>query len=216
MPRSRSGPRFRSRILNVGLLFILAISSLGIYGIVLGGWASNSHYSLLGALRSAAQLVSYETAAGLGAGFRAAARRHAFDEGNCAGASTTRASGSFSSCPFGFFIYLVGSIAETNRAPFDLPEAESELVAGYMTEYSGFRWSLYFLAEYANMIVVAGNCHDAVSRRLAAAVRAHALSIFRERQSSFSMCFPRWCFLALRAVLLSSWRRSSRCKFRNW
>jgi NADH-quinone oxidoreductase subunit H len=149
------GPAFQIADLDVGLLFILAISSLGIYGIVLGGWASNSHYSLLGALRSAAQLVSYETAAGL-----------ALVSGLLLGGSLSMkalvAAQDRSGVwfifivPISFFIYMVASIAETNRAPFDLPEAESELVAGYMTEYSGFRWSLYFLAEYANMIVVAG------------------------------------------------------------
>ena len=148
------GPVFLIADLNIGLLFILAISSMGIYGIVLGGWASNSHYSLLGALRSAAQLVSYETAAGM-----------ALITGLLLGGSLSMRSlveaqqrtGAWFIflTPIGFFIYLVASIAETNRAPFDLPEAESELVAGYMTEYSGFRWSLYFLAEYANMIVVA-------------------------------------------------------------
>ncbi len=147
------GPAFQIADLNIGLLFILGISSMGIFGIVLGGWASNSHYSLLGALRSSAQLVSYETAAGM------------------AVVSALLLAGTLSmhrivelqgqdrvwfvfEVPIAFFIYLVASIAETNRAPFDLPEAESELVAGYMTEYSGFRWALYFLAEYANMIVV--------------------------------------------------------------
>jgi len=149
------GPTFQIADLDVGLLFILAVSSLGIYGIVLGGWASNSHYSLLGALRSAAQLVSYETAAGL-----------ALVSGLLLGGSLSMKSLVEAQdqtgvwfvfvVPISFFIYLVASIAETNRAPFDLPEAESELVAGYMTEYSGFRWSLYFLAEYANMIVVSG------------------------------------------------------------
>ncbi|MGC1684717.1 MAG: complex I subunit 1 family protein [Candidatus Acidiferrales bacterium] len=149
------GPTFQIADLDVGLLFILAVSSLGIYGIVLGGWASNSHYSLLGALRSAAQLVSYETAAGL-----------ALVSGLLLGGSLSlkalvEAQDQIGVwfiflVPISFFIYMVASIAETNRAPFDLPEAESELVAGYMTEYSGFRWSLYFLAEYANMIVVSG------------------------------------------------------------
>jgi NADH-quinone oxidoreductase subunit H len=149
------GPAFQIADLNIGLLFIVAVSSMGIYGIVLGGWASNSHYSLLGAMRSAAQLVSYETAAGL-----------ALITGLLLGGSLSmkelvekqqQMGVWFIFCvPIGFFIYLVASLAETNRAPFDLPEAESELVAGYMTEYSGFRWSLYFLAEYANMIVVAG------------------------------------------------------------
>jgi NADH-quinone oxidoreductase subunit H len=136
------------------LLYILGISSLGIFGIVLGGWASNSHYSLLGALRSAAQLVSYETSAGMAV------------VGTLLLAGTLSTRGIVQQqlesgwwfifvAPVGFFIYLVASIAETNRAPFDMPEAESELVAGYMTEYSGFRWALYFLAEYTNMIVVA-------------------------------------------------------------
>jgi NADH-quinone oxidoreductase subunit H len=148
------GPVFQIADMNVGLLFILGIGSRGIFGIVLGGWASNSHYSLLGALRSAAQLVSYETAAGMAV----------VSAVMLSGTLSTRGIVEIQSeshlwfiflVPVGFFLYLVASIAETNRAPFDLPEAESELVAGYMTEYSGFRWALYFLAEYTNMIVVA-------------------------------------------------------------
>lgn len=149
------GPAFQiARDINIGILFVVGVSAMGIFGIVLGGWASNSHYSLLGALRSSAQLVSYETAAGM-----------ALVSGLLlAGTLQIRAIVDAQSqqgvwfvflAPVAFFIYLVASIAETNRAPFDLPEAESELVAGYMTEFSGFRWSLYFLAEYANMIVVA-------------------------------------------------------------
>src|SRR6202050_1074263 len=149
------GPAFQIADLNIGLLFILAVSSLGIYGIVLGGWASNSHYSLLGALRSAAQLVSYETAAGLGL-ISALLLAGSLSMKDIVMAQYDQGIWFISYVPIGFFIYMVGSIAETNRAPFDLPEAESELVAGYMTEYSGFRWSLYFLAEYANMIVVSG------------------------------------------------------------
>ena len=148
------GPVFQIADLNVGLLFVLGVSALGIYGIVLGGWASNSHYSLLGALRSAAQLVSYETAAGMalvGGLLLAGSLSTKEIVATQAGDGVWFIFGA----PVGFFIYLVASIAETNRAPFDLPEAESELVAGYMTEYSGFRWALYFLAEYANMIVVA-------------------------------------------------------------
>jgi NADH-quinone oxidoreductase subunit H len=149
------GPAFLIADLNIGLLFILAVSSLGIYGIVLGGWASNSHYSLLGALRSAAQLVSYETAAGLGL-ISALLLAGSLSMKDIVMAQYDQGIWFIFYVPIGFFIYMVGSIAETNRAPFDLPEAESELVAGYMTEYSGFRWSLYFLAEYANMIIVAG------------------------------------------------------------
>src|SRR4029077_4083368 len=145
---------FQIAELNVGLLFVVGISALGIFGIVLGGWSSNSHYSLLGALRSAAQLVSYETAAGMAivGGLLLA--------GTLSTREIIQAQDDYGTwfafaAPVGFFVYIVASIAETNRAPFDLPEAESELVAGYMTEYSGFRWALYFLAEYANMVVVA-------------------------------------------------------------
>src|ERR1700686_1908688 len=148
------GPWFQIADLNIGLLFIVGIGALGIFGIVLGGWSSNSHYSLLGALRSAAQLVSYETAAGMaivGALMLA---------GTLSTREIIEAQGDYGvwfvfAAPGGFFIYVVASIAETNRAPFDLPEAESELVAGYMTVHSGFRWALYFLAEYTNMVVVA-------------------------------------------------------------
>src|SRR3982074_1642180 len=148
------GAWFQIADLNIGLLFVVGIGALGIFGIVLGGWSSNSHYSLLGALRSAAQPVSYETAAGMaivGALLLA---------GTLSIREIIEAQEDYRvwfvfAAPVGFFIYVVASIAETNRAPFDLPEAESELVAGYMTEYSGFRWALYFLAEYANMIVVA-------------------------------------------------------------
>ena len=148
------GPWFQVADLNIGLLFVVGIGALGIFGIVLGGWSSNSHYSLLGALRSAAQLVSYETAAGMAiVGALLLAGTLSIRE-IIEAQEDYRVWFVFAS-PVGFFIYVVASIAETNRAPFDLPEAESELVAGYMTEYSGFRWALYFLAEYTNMVVVA-------------------------------------------------------------
>ncbi len=149
------GPAFQiAKDINVGILFVVGVSAMGIFGIVLGGWASNSHYSLMGALRSSAQLVSYETAAGMalvsGLLFAGTLNITSIVEAQ-------RQQGIWFGllAPVAFFTYLVASIAETNRAPFDLPEAESELVAGYMTEFSGFRWSLYFLAEYTNMIVVA-------------------------------------------------------------
>jgi NADH-quinone oxidoreductase subunit H len=148
------GPGFQIADMNIGLLFVLAVSSLGIYGIVLGGWSSNSNYSLMGALRSVAQLVSYETAAGL-ALISALMMGGSLSLRALVMAQQTQGVWFIFCVPIAFFIYLVASIAETNRAPFDFPEAESELVAGYMTEYSGFRWSLYFLAEYANMIIVA-------------------------------------------------------------
>ena len=149
------GPAFEiAKDINIGILFVVGVSAMGIFGIVLGGWASNSHYSLIGALRSSAQLVSYETAAGMalvcGLLFAGTLNITSIVEAQ-------REQGIWFGflAPVAFFTYLVASIAETNRAPFDLPEAESELVAGYMTEFSGFRWSLYFLAEYTNMIVVA-------------------------------------------------------------
>jgi NADH-quinone oxidoreductase subunit H len=142
---------------NVGILVILAMSSVGILGIILGGWSSNSHYPLLGALRSAAQLVSYEVALSFAllsglmvAGtlsmqgiIKAQQERHIWFIAENYG---------FMIVPF--VVYIIAATAETNRAPFDLPEAESELVAGFHTEYSGFRWALYFLAEYANIFVV--------------------------------------------------------------
>jgi NADH-quinone oxidoreductase subunit H len=149
------GPSFQiAQDINIGILFVVGVSALGIFGIVLGGWASNSHYSLMGALRSSAQLVSYETAAGM-ALVSALLFTGSLNIKSIVDAQTKEGIWFVMLAPVAFFTYLVASIAETNRAPFDLPEAESELVAGYMTEFSGFRWSLYFLAEYTNMIVVA-------------------------------------------------------------
>jgi len=136
----------------VALLYLIGASSLGVYGIVLGGWSSGSKYSLLGALRGGAQVVSYELVLGL------------------ALVGVVLVSGSLSvsdivaqqarSVPFiilqplGFLLYFTAAIAETNRAPFDLPEAEQELVAGYSTEYSGFRFGMYYIAEYVNVLTV--------------------------------------------------------------
>jgi NADH-quinone oxidoreductase subunit H len=149
------GPSFRvAQDINIGILFVIGVSSLGFLGIILGGWASNSHYSIIGALRSTAQLVSYETAGGL-AIISALLLSGTLQIRAIVDAQSDQHVWFIFLAPIGFFTYLVASIAETNRAPFDLPEAESELVAGYMTEYSGFRWALYFLGEYANMIVVA-------------------------------------------------------------
>jgi NADH-quinone oxidoreductase subunit H len=149
------GPAFQvAQDINVGILFVVGVSAMGIFGIVLGGWASNSHYSLIGALRSSAQLVSYETAAGMAlvSGLLLAGT---LNVKAIVAAQENEGVWFALLAPVAFFTYLVASIAETNRAPFDLPEAESELVAGYMTEFSGFRWALYFLGEYTNMVVVA-------------------------------------------------------------
>jgi len=150
--------------MNIGLLFMLGVSSLGVLGIIMAGWASNSHYPLLGSLRSSAQMVSYEIAMGM-----AVTSAVLMSSLGTEGSGTLSMIGLvkaqenqqtwfvFKFFPLGmlaFFIFAVAMVAETNRAPFDLPEAESELVAGFHTEYSGFRWSLFFLAEYAAMIAV--------------------------------------------------------------
>ena len=142
---------------NVGLLVVSAVSSVGILGIILGGWASNSHYSLLGALRSAAQQVSYEVALAF-ALLSGVMMAGTLSMQGIVEAQATRGIwfvfGNYGFMIVPFAVYLIAATAETNRAPFDLPEAESELVGGFHTEYSGFRWCLYFLAEYANIFVV--------------------------------------------------------------
>src|SRR5262249_9874493 len=138
---------------NIGILLVIAVSSVGVLALILAGWSSNSKYALLGALRSSAQMVSYEVSMGLALiGALMFARSLSMSQ-------IVAAQGSDSIWfvlyqPVGFVILLVSGIAENNRAPFDLPEAESELVAGFHTEYSGFRWSLFFMAEYAAMVVV--------------------------------------------------------------
>jgi NADH-quinone oxidoreductase subunit H len=136
---------------SIGILYVLAIGSLGVYGITLAGWSSNNKYSLLGGIRASAQMISYELSLGLsiiGVVMLVGSLNmtdivehqsyywHIFVQ------------------PLGFLLYLISAIAETNRAPFDLPEAETELVAGYHTEYSGMKFALFFMAEYINMITV--------------------------------------------------------------
>src|SRR6202034_4163763 len=161
--------------MNIGILFMLGVSSLSVLGIVMAGWASNSHYPLIGALRSSAQMVSSEVAMGLavvsailmtslhGLGLYGAGVAGAGDTGTLSMIGIVQAQQEqgvwfvFKFFPLGliaFFIFAIAMVAETNRAPFDLPEAESELTAGFHTEYSGFRWSLFFLAEYSAMIAV--------------------------------------------------------------
>ena len=140
---------------NIGILYVIAMSSVGVIGIILAGWSSNNKWSLYGAMRAAAQIISYEIPIGLSlllivivvgslemsaiVNWQAENRWFIIHS------------------PFallGFFIYFISGVAETNRVPFDIPEAESELVAGWMTEYSGFRWALFFLTEYTNMLIV--------------------------------------------------------------
>ena len=140
--------------INVGILYVLAVTSIGAYGIILGGWASNSKYSLLGGLRAAAQVISYELNIGL------AIVGVILLSGSLSLVEITEAqAGGFWHWYIipqfvAFVIYSISAVAETNRLPFDLPEAESELVAGFFTEYSGMRFSFFFMAEYANMILV--------------------------------------------------------------
>ena len=139
--------------LNIGLLVVLGITSMGVYGVALAGWSSNNKYSLLGGLRASAQMISYEVSLGL----------------SLVGVLIVTGSLSLRDIveaqrhlhwnilfqPVAFFIYLISAYAETNRTPFDLPEAESELVAGYHTEYSAMKFAMFFMAEYANMVTVA-------------------------------------------------------------
>ncbi len=139
--------------LPVGFLFVLAISSMGVYGIALAGWSSNSKYSLLGGLRATAQMISYEVAMGL------SLVPVLMLSGNVALGEiiTSQQQGLWYILPLfiSFFVFLVAGFAETNRLPFDMPEAESELIAGYHTEYSAMKFSMFFIAEYANMVTVA-------------------------------------------------------------
>jgi len=139
--------------INIGVLFVLAVSSVGVLALILAGWSSNSKYSLLGALRSSAQMISYEVAMGLSL-IGALMFARTLSLSGIVTAQQTDAIWFVVYQPVGFLIFLVSGIAENNRAPFDLPEAESELVAGFHTEYSGFRWSLFFMAEYAAMVIV--------------------------------------------------------------
>jgi NADH-quinone oxidoreductase subunit H len=158
------GPTHAITDMNIGILFMLGVSSLGVLGIVMAGWASNSHYPLIGALRSSAQMVSYEVAMGL-----AVVSAVLMTSLNATGTGTLSMIGIvqaqyaqrvwfvFKFFPLGliaFVVFAIAMVAETNRAPFDLPEAESELTAGFHTEYSGLRWSLFMLGEYGAMIAV--------------------------------------------------------------
>lgn len=149
--------------MSVAVLYMLAVGSVGVYGIILGGYASANRYSLLGALRAAAQVISYEITLGLSlvGVFILAGSLSLVDIVNAQRTSLDLFGSGISipnwfifSQPLGFIIFLIAAVAETNRAPFDLPEAETELISGFHTEYSGFRFSFYFLAEYISMIVI--------------------------------------------------------------
>ncbi len=147
--------------LNVGILYILAMAGLGVYGIVLAGWSSNSKYSLLGGIRSSAQMISYELAAGLSIVVVFMLAETLSLRGIVAAQSTAFPLIPFLpnwyifSQPLAFGLFVICGLAEINRTPFDLPEAETELVSGFCTEYSSMKYALFFMAEYANMVVVA-------------------------------------------------------------
>ena len=145
------GPNFVGTDINVGLLLFLAMSSLGVYAVTLGGWSSNNKYALLGGLRSSAQMISYELAMGL------STVGVLLLTGSLSMLDIVRAQQKLwyvLAQPLGFLIFMITAFAETNRAPFDLPEAEAELVAGFHTEYSSMKFGLFFLGEFTNVITI--------------------------------------------------------------
>ena len=201
--------------MNIGVLFMLGVSSLSVLGVVMAGWASNSNYPLIGALRSSAQMVSYEVAMGLavvsavlmtslgGLGMYGVGGDGI---GTLSMIEIVKAQQTqhvwflFKFFPLGlvaFFIFAVAMVAETNRAPFDLPEAESELTAGFHTEYSGFRWSLFMLAEYAAMIAVSS---IAVTLWLGGWLRPFPNLLSGPTWDFLFSLFPGLTFLALGAI----------------
>jgi NADH-quinone oxidoreductase subunit H len=205
------GPTHAVTDMNIGVLFMLGVSSLSVLGVVMAGWASNSHYPLMGALRSSAQMVSYEIAMGL-----AVISAVLMTSLNQSGTGTLSMIGIvqaqeaqatwfiFKFFPLGliaFFVFAVAMVAETNRAPFDLPEAESELTAGFHTEYSGFRWSLFFLAEYSAMIAVSS---IAVTLWLGGWLRPFPHWLRGETWDLVFSLFPGLTFLALAGLTFYS------------
>ncbi|MGA7291092.1 MAG: complex I subunit 1 family protein [Terriglobales bacterium] len=201
------GPSQAVSDMNIGILFMLGVSSLGVLGIVVAGWASNSHYPLIGALRSSAQMVSYEVAMGL-----AVVSAILMTSLNAQGTGTlsmieiVRAQQQqgiwfiFKFFPLGliaFVIFAIAMVAEVNRAPFDLAEAESELTAGFHTEYSGLRWSLFMLAEYAAMIAVSS---IAVTLWLGGWMRPFPNLLHARAWDFIFSLFPGLTFLGLTAI----------------
>ena len=200
------GPTHAITDMNIGILFMLGVSSLSVLGIVTAGWASNSHYPLIGALRSSAQMVSYEVAMGLSVVSVIMMTSLSSQGGTLSMIEIVRRQQEqgvwyiFNFFPLGligFMIFAIAMVAETNRAPFDLPEAESELTAGFHTEYSGFRWSLFFLAEYSAMIAVSS---IAVTLWLGGWLRPFPNLLNGERWNSIFSFFPGLTFLAFAAM----------------
>ncbi|HEU0168672.1 MAG TPA: NADH-quinone oxidoreductase subunit NuoH [Chloroflexota bacterium] len=177
---------------SVGLLYLIGVSSLGVYGLVLGGWASGSKYSLIGGLRAAAQVVSYELILGMALVSVAVVAGTLSLNG-----IVNQQAGHipfFILQPLAFLLYLVAAVAETNRAPFDLPEADTELVAGYHTEYGGMRFAMFFIAEYINVITVS----------------ALAATMFFAGWSGPILPGPHWLFIKMLVFLfLFVWLRAT-------
>ena len=208
------GPTHAVTDMNIGVLFMLGVSSLSVLGIVMAGWASNSHYPLMGALRSSAQMVSYEIAMGLAVVSAVLMTSLSKDGlGTLSMIGIVQAQEAqhtwfvFKFFPLGliaFFIFAVAMVAETNRAPFDLPEAESELTAGFHTEYSGFRWSLFFLAEYSAMIAVSS---IAVTLWLGGWLRPFPHALSGDPWDTIFSLFPGLTFLIMAAQAFRSTAR---------
>jgi len=201
------GPSQAVSDMNIGILFMLGVSSLGVLGIVVAGWASNSHYPLIGALRSSAQMVSYEIAMGMSV--VSAILMTSFNKegtGTLSMIGIVRSQQEqgiwflFKFFPLGlvaFVSFVIAMIAETNRAPFDMAEAESELTAGYHTEYSGLRWSLFMLSEYAAMIAVSS---IAVTLWLGGWLRPFPNLLHAPAWDFIFSLFPGLTFLSLAAI----------------
>ncbi|MBP3220494.1 MAG: NADH-quinone oxidoreductase subunit NuoH [Neisseriaceae bacterium] len=198
--------------LNAGLLFVLALSSVGVYGVILAGWASNSKYAFLGAMRSSAQMISYEIAMGFCLVAAAMVSGSLNFQDIVAVQATGKMGGSVLSWnwlplfPL-FIVYLVCGVAETNRAPFDVAEGESEIVAGFHIEYSGFAFALFFLAEYINMIIF--------SALLSLLFLGGWLSPFPESWGFIGKGGPLWMFLKMGAILFFYlWLRATFPRYR--
>jgi NADH-quinone oxidoreductase subunit H len=224
------GPTHAVTDMNIGILFMLGVSSLSVLGIVMAGWASNSHYPLIGSLRSSAQMVSYEIAMGLAvvsAVLMTSLHGLGIYGTGTAGSGTGSLSMiaivnaqleqqtwfAFKFFPLGLialFVFAVAMVAETNRAPFDLPEAESELTAGFHTEYSGFRWSLFFLAEYSAMIAVSS---IAVTLWLGGWLRPFPSALTGPTWALVFSLFPGVTFLALAGIALFNAARMPKHRF---
>jgi len=204
-------PGFVIADINAGLLYVLALTSLGVYGVILAGWASNSKYALLGAMRSAAQIIAYEIAMG----FALVGVLMAGGSLNLGILVESQAGGPLSwfwlpLFPL-FIVYFVSGVAETNRAPFDVAEGESEIVAGFHVEYSGVTFAIFFLAEYANMILIAaltavlflGGWHSMFAGSMFAFLDGTLLAFLREPGLfwlALKTSFFLFCFLWFRAT----------------